>query len=212
MPEAPAPARQVPEVEVIDDAAAAVAALDPVRLRLLAELSSPLSAAALATRVGLARQKVNYHLRTLEAHGLVRQVDSRRWGGLTERLLVATAASYVVSPAALGVVAADPERSGGDRLSARYLLALAARIVREVGTLVRGADEAGQRLPTLALDTEIRFRSAEERSAFAAELTEAVTGLVSRYHDESAAGGRWHRLVVAAHPRPHPGPRLEEET
>lgn len=203
MPEAP----EVPEVEVIDDAAAAVAALDPIRLRLLGELSEPRSAAALASRVGITRQKVNYHLRTLETHGLVRQVDQRRWGGLTERLLVATAASYVVSPAALGAVAADPGRSP-DRLSARYLVALAARIVREVGTLIRRSDAAGKRLSTLALDTEIRFRSAAERSAFAAELTEAVTGLVSRYHDESAPGGRWHRLVVAAHPRP----RLEEET
>ena len=197
MPDAP----QVLDLEVIDDAAAAVAALDPLRLRLLAELSEPLSAAALASRVGVTRQKVNYHLRTLEAHGLVRQVDQRQWGGLTERMLVATAASYVVSPAALGAVAADPGRST-DRLSARYLLALAARLVREVGDLARRADAAGKRLPTLALDTEIRCRSAAERSAFAAELTEAVTGLVARYHDESTPDGRWHRLVVAAHPRP----------
>ena len=198
------PEVDVLDVEVIDDAAAAVAALDPLRLRLLAELSEPRSAATLASRVGVARQKVNYHLRTLEAHGLVREVDQRRWGGLTERLLVATAASYVVSPAALGAVAVDPERSA-DRLSARYLVALAARVVREVGELVRRSDAAGKRLPTLALDTEIRFRSAEERSAFAAELTQAVTALASRYHDESAPGGRWHRLVVAAYPLPNPG-------
>ena len=198
---------EVAEVEVIDDAAAAMAALDPLRMRLLAELAEPRSAAALASRVGVARQKVNYHLRTLESHGLVRQVDQRRWGGLTERLLVATAASYVVSPAALGAVAADPGRSA-DRLSARYLVALAARVVREVGDLVRRSDAAGKRLPTLALDTEIRFRSAAERSAFAAELTATVTDLAARYHDESAPHGRWHRLVVAAHPRP----RLEEET
>ncbi|HEV7760681.1 MAG TPA: helix-turn-helix domain-containing protein [Acidimicrobiales bacterium] len=200
MPEA-AGAPQVLDIEVIDDVAAAVAALDPLRLRLLAELSEPLSAAALAARVGIARQKVNYHLRTLEAHGLVHQVDQRQWGGLTERLLVATAASYVVSPAALGAVAADPGRST-DRLAARYLVALAARLVREVGDLARRSDAAGKRVATLALDTEIRFRSAAERSAFAAELTDTVTSLVARYHDESAPDGRWHRLVVAAHPRP----------
>jgi predicted ArsR family transcriptional regulator len=197
VPDAPA----VHDIDVIDDPAAAVVALDPVRARLLAELSTPLSAAALATRVGIARQKVNYHLRTLEAHGLVRQVDSRQWGGLTERVLVATASSYVVSPQAMGPVAPDPGRSA-DRMSARYLLALAARMVREVGGLVRRADEAGKRLPTLALDTEIRFASTAERAAFADDLAQAVTTLVSRYHDESAPGGRWHRLVVAAHPRP----------
>jgi hypothetical protein len=34
-------------------------ALDPMRARLLSELKEPASAAALAERVGLARQKVN---------------------------------------------------------------------------------------------------------------------------------------------------------
>ena len=86
------------DVEVIEDPAAAVVALDPIARRLLAALAEPASAAALAQRVGLPRQKVNYHLRALEAHGLVRLVEERAWGGITERIFVATAASYVVSP------------------------------------------------------------------------------------------------------------------
>ncbi|MDE2883083.1 MAG: helix-turn-helix domain-containing protein, partial [Acidobacteriota bacterium] len=86
------------DVAVIEEPAAAVVTLDPRRARLLAEMAEPVSAAALATRVGLPRQKVNYHLRTLEKHGLVRVADERKWGGLTERRLVATARSYVVSP------------------------------------------------------------------------------------------------------------------
>src|SRR5262249_31163083 len=122
----------VADLEVIEDPAAAVVALDPVRARLLAELVEPGSAASLANRVCLARPKVNYHLRALEAHGLVRPVEERRWGGIVERRVVATAASYVVSPAALGEAASDPARAS-DRLSARYLIALAARVVREVG-------------------------------------------------------------------------------
>jgi DNA-binding transcriptional ArsR family regulator len=191
----------VQDIQVIDDPAAATAALDPVRSRLLAELSAPASAATLAARVGLARQKVNYHLRALEAHGLVRLAEKRLWGGLTERLLVATAASYVVSPGALGPVAVDPDRER-DRLSAGYLIALGARVVREVGALVRRAKETGKRLATLAVDTEVRFRSAAERAAFSHELTDAITTLVAKYHDESAPGGRAHRLVVVAHPLP----------
>src|SRR3981081_2782241 len=90
------------DIQVIDDPAAATVALEPMRSRLLSELGAPASAATLATRVGLPRQKVNYHLRALEAHGLVRLTQERKWGGLTERLLVATAASHVVSPKALG--------------------------------------------------------------------------------------------------------------
>src|SRR5512145_1159559 len=183
------------DVQVIDDPTAAAVALEPTRSRLLAELAAPASAATLATRVGLARQKINYHLHALEAHGLVRLAEERKWGGLTERLLVATAASYVVSPSALGSVAVDPDREV-DRLSASYLIALGARVVREVGDLCRRAKEAGKRLATLAVDTEIRFRSATDRAAFSSELTEAVATLVAKYHDASAPGGRAHRLVV----------------
>src|SRR5436190_20735564 len=106
-----------------------------MRSRPPSELVVPASAAALVTPVALARQKVNYHLHALEAHRLVRLAQERKWGGLTERLLVATAASYVVSPSALGPVAADPNREI-DRLSASYLIALGARVVREAGDLV----------------------------------------------------------------------------
>jgi DNA-binding transcriptional ArsR family regulator len=190
------------DIQVIDDPAAATVALGPMRSRLLSELAAPASAATLATRVGLARQKVNYHLRALEAHGLVRLAQERKWGGLTERLLVATAASYVVSPSALGPVAIDPNREV-DRLSASYLIALGARIVREVADLVRRAKKAGKRLATLAVDTEVRFRSPGDRAAFTSELADAITKLVSKYHDASAPGGRAHRLVIVAHPLPH---------
>ena len=188
-------------IQVIEDPAAATVALEPTRSRLLSELVVPASAATLATRVGLARQKVNYHLHALEAHGLVRLAEERMWGGLRERLLVASAASYVVSPSALGPVAADPNREI-DRLSASYLIALGARIVRELGDLHRRARETGKRLATLAVDTEVRFRSATDRAAFSKVLTEAITILVSKYHDESVPGGRAHRLVVVAHPLP----------
>ena len=198
------------DVGIINDPAAAIVALDPVRSRLLGELAEPASAATLAARVGLARQKVNYHVRALEAHQLVREAGKRRWGGLTERLLVASASSYIVSPRALGPVALDPDR-GADRLSASYLIALAARVVDEVGDLLRRSREADKRLATMSIDTEIRFRSAADRAAFSNELIQTVTELVSRYHDESAPGGRAHRLVVVAHPLPHESRRVMEE-
>jgi DNA-binding transcriptional ArsR family regulator len=189
-------------VDVIDDPAAAMVALEPVRSRLLSELAEPASAATLAARMGMARQKINYHLRALETHHLVRVAEKRQWGGLTERLMVASAASYIVSPGAMGPVAADPDR-GADRLSASYLLALAARIVREVKALLGRAEEIEKRLPTLSIDTVIRFRSAADRAAFSQDLTTAVASLAARYHDASAQKGRAHRLVVVAHPLPH---------
>ena len=192
------------DVAVIEDPAAAEAALDPARARLLAELAEPRSATMLAAAAGLPRQKVNYHLRSLERHGLVELVEERRKGNVTERMLRATAASFVISPAALAAVAPDPARAP-DRLSATWLLALAAQLVRDVGDLIAGSARAQRRLATFAMDGEVRFASAADRAAFTGELTRAVTALVAKYHDEDAPGGRGHRLVIAVHPSARAG-------
>ena len=189
------------ELDVIEAPAAAALALDPIKARLLAALSQPASAASLAGRIGLTRQKVNYHLRALEDHKLIEPTGERQWGGLTERLMIATASSYVVSPAALGAIGADPARNN-DRLSASYVIALAARIVREVGDLWRTARQTDKRLATLSIDTVIRFKSPADRAAFTSDLTNAVAALAARYHDDTAPGGRPHRLVVASYPAP----------
>ena len=187
------------DVAVIDNPAAAEASLDPIRTRLLSELAEPGSASTLAARLGLARQKVNYHLRALERVGLIELREERRRGNMTERVMSATASSYVISPAALAAVAPDPARSP-DQLSAMWLVALAARLVREVGELMRGAKRARRPLATFGIDSEVRFASAADRAAFAAELSQSIERLVAAYHDESAAGGRRHRLLIALHP------------
>ena len=184
------------DVAVIEDAAAAEASLDPIRARILAALSEPHTATTLAALLGLARQKVNYHVKTLEQHGLVELVEERRKGNMTERVVRASAAAYVISPAALASVAPDPGRSP-DRLSAQWLLALAARLVRETGALINGAARAHKPLATFGLDAEVRFATPADRAAFVGELTDTVAALVSRYHTES---GRPHRVVVALHP------------
>jgi DNA-binding transcriptional ArsR family regulator len=187
------------DVAVIDTPAAAEASLDPMRARLLAELAEPGSATSLGAKIGLSRQKVNYHLRALERHGLIQLVEERKKGNVTERILRAAAASFVISPLALATVQPDPSRSP-DRLSARWLLALAAQLVRDVGELITGATQARQRVATFALDGEVRFASAADRAAFAEELTNAVSALVSKYHAATAEQGRDHRLIVAIHP------------
>lgn len=187
------------DIAVIEDPAAAEVSLDPIRARLLAELSNPGSATMLAARVGLPRQKVNYHLKTLEAHGLVEMIEERRKGNVNERIMRATAASYVISPTALASVEPDPARFP-DQLSASWLLAVAARLVRDVGALITGAAQARKRVATFAIDGTVRFASAADRAAFAEELAGAVTALVSKYHDQSAENGRDHRIIVAVHP------------
>jgi DNA-binding transcriptional ArsR family regulator len=177
-----------------------VTVIEDPEARLLAELAAgPASAAMLAGKVGLPRQKVNYHLKALEQHGLVELAEERRKGNVTERLMRATAASYVISPLALAAVQPDPDRFR-DQLSARWLLALGARLVRDVGSLITGAAKARQRLATYALDGEVTFASAADRAAFVRELTAGVSALIRKYDALDAEGGRAHRIVVAVHP------------
>ena len=142
-------------VAVIDDPAAAEASLDPIRARLLAELAEPGSATTLATRVGLTRQQANYHLRALERYGLVELVEKWRKGNCTEGVLQVTAASYVISPTALSAVA--------------------GRLVREVGELITRSSAAGKPVPTVGIDSEVRFASARDRAAFAVALHPKIT-------------------------------------
>ncbi|MBL0705899.1 ArsR/SmtB family transcription factor [Sinomonas cellulolyticus] len=197
------------EVVVIEDAAAAAASLDPLRARLLRELAAPSSAAGLAAKVGLPRQKVNYHLHALEEHGLVELVEERRKGNVMERVLQATASSYVISPSVISLVQPDPEHLR-DRFSAYWLVALAARLLRDVGRLLSGAVAARQQLATFAVDGEVTFASAASRAAFASELGAEVARLAAKYHDPGAAGGRKHRLVVALHPALKEDPNPKE--
>jgi DNA-binding transcriptional ArsR family regulator len=203
----------VDQVAVIESPAAAEVSLDPIRSRLLAELAEPGSATTLASRIGIPRQKVNYHLHALERHGLVELVEERRKGNVTERLLRASASSYVISPVALSALEPDPARSP-DRLSAYWLLALAARLVRDVGRLLVGAARTHKRVATFGIDGEVRFATAADRAAFAEELSHALARLVAKYHDAGAERGRDHRVIVAIHPLPktEPPSALPKET
>jgi DNA-binding transcriptional ArsR family regulator len=188
-------------VEVVDDRSRAAALLRGPRLRVVEALAERAdSAAGLAGRLGVPRQTLNYHLRQLEGVGLLELVEERRKGNCVERVLRPAAAAFVISPTALGALAADPDRIS-DRFSAAYLLARAARLVRDLAVLARRAPTA----PTLSLETEIRFASAADRAAFARELGDAVERLVATYHDDAAPRGRRFVLLAAVHPVPQKG-------
>ena len=114
-----------------------------------------------------------------------RVVEERRKGNVTERLLRAAAASYVISPSALAAVAPDPARAP-DRLSARW---------RRAGPPPKPQTGLPRRRPLLK-----KKKRPRHRAAFTGELVQAVTSLVAKYHDERAEGGREHHLVIAVHP------------
>jgi DNA-binding transcriptional ArsR family regulator len=182
-------------VAIVEDVQRLRALVRGPRLRLLEALRErPDSASGLAERLGAPRQTINYHLRQLEQAGLVELVEERGHGRCVERVVAPAAAAFTLSPAMLGPLA-PRSRDVDDRTSAEYLAARAGEIVRDVGRLLGRAEP----VPTLTLETQIRFASAEERAAFARDLQEAIERLVSTYHDDRAGEERF-TLLVAAHP------------
>jgi DNA-binding transcriptional ArsR family regulator len=192
-------------VHILQSLSSAAAVLDGTRLQILAGLREPGSAAGVARALGLPRQRVGYHVRALEKEGLLERVGERRTRGTVEHLLQATARSYVVSPEALGQLGAT-RAEVQDRFSSAYQVAAAARTVRDLAILQVGATMAGKRLPTLTLETEVRFTSPEAQRAFARELTDAVMDLAARYHQAHAPEGRTFRFLLAGHPALAPAP------
>jgi DNA-binding transcriptional ArsR family regulator len=192
-------------VEVLDAAETASALLDPSRLRILTALREPDSSAGVARTLGLPRQRVGHHVRALEAAGLLTCVGERKKRNCIERLLQATARAYVLAPRLLGELglSADEVR---DRFSSTYLLAAANRVIEEVGALRPRAEAAGKKLPTLTLQTEVRFASARSQNEFLEELLAAFSELVSRHHRPDAPGGRTFRISLLGHPALAPEP------
>ncbi len=179
----------------------AASVLNPMRLQILDALREPGSATTVARQLGLARQKVNYHLRELEKAGLLEEVEQRRAGNCIERIVRAKATHYLINPAVLGALAAD----GGaveDRFSSAYLIALASGLIRDVAEAQQRAVKAKKRVPTLAMQADVRFATAEDRRAFAEELANAVAKLVAKYHDDETPGGRSTRFIVGGYPTP----------
>ncbi len=142
---------------------------------------------------------LHYHLQLLEKAGLIELVEERRKGNCTERVLRARALSYLISPSVLGALGRTPEEQR-DRFSVAYLVSVAARAIRDLAVLRHRSQHAGKRLATLTIETEVRFASAEARTAFAEELTNTLANLAAKYHDAGAPNGRTFRFFTGAYP------------
>jgi DNA-binding transcriptional ArsR family regulator len=193
--------RRSPEgLRVVADPSRAARALSPIRRRALAALGeAPDSATGLAERLGTSRQLLNYHLRELEKAGFLELVEERRKGNCTERVMRAKARHWLIDPGALAGLADEP-LPPADRFSATYLVALAARAIREVAGLIGKAAGAKKRLATLAIDADVRLARPADFPAFAEDLARAVGEVIARHTDEETAGGRRFRIVAGAWP------------
>jgi DNA-binding transcriptional ArsR family regulator len=183
-------------------------ALAPLRRRLLSRLRTPASATELARELEISRQKINYHLRRLEEAGLIELVEERQRRGCVERIMRARADAYVIDPSLMSVGPSidsnqgPRERAGeGDRHAAEHLVAVASDTVREVTRMQAAAGQAGLRLLTFTLETEVRLGAPADLHRFTESLAHAIASVVS---DFDSPGGRAYRVVGAGHPTPKP--------
>jgi DNA-binding transcriptional ArsR family regulator len=195
--------------DIIDDPARARTALQPIRSRLLHLLERPQSAPQLAKAMGMPRQRVLYHLRKLEADRLVEAHEHGSVGRRIDRSYARTATSYAIAPKTLGGVAVDP-RTVEDAFSSAYLSAVAGRALNDLAALTRAAAARGKRVPTLTLETDIRFATPADQRRFADELATAFATLAARYHQPDAPQGRTFRVFACGYPAV-PSPATEPE-
>ena len=157
-------------------------------------LAEPDSAAGLSRRLGVPRQKLNYHLRELEREGFLELIEERRKGNCMERVVRAVAREFLIAPQ-------SGERVTADRFSAAYLASTAARMIRELafGLHPRSPRRKTRRHAHPGNRDPLRQRL-ESRAAFAEEMTASMAQLSAKYHDERAEGGRRFRLLSAVYP------------
>jgi DNA-binding transcriptional ArsR family regulator len=186
-------------LDIIDDPTRARTALQPIRLRLLHLLERPQSAPQLARAMGMPRQRVLYHLRTLEAQQLVEAHEHGQVGRRIDRSYARTASSYAIAPKTLGGVAVD-SRTVADAFSSAYLSAVAGRALNDLAALGRAAAARGKRVPTLTLETDVRFATPADQRRFADELTAALAALAAKYHQPDAPQGRTFRVFACGYP------------
>lgn len=179
------------DLTLVDQAPAAHAALSPLRLAILRSLDEPASATELAAHLGLTRQKVNYHLGVLEAHGLVAVVKERQRRGFRERVFERRG-NVVLAP---DLLASGDNR---DAMSAEAAVAAASDVIRSVGHLSATAQAEEKHLVTATMVTDVAFRTPAELAAF----LEGVAALAARFDAGPADDGHRMRVTLVSHPVP----------
>ncbi|MCB1059907.1 MAG: helix-turn-helix transcriptional regulator [Calditrichaeota bacterium] len=186
-------------LRLITELDVAAGLLNLERQELLELLAEPNSASSLARITKRPRQQINYHLRELEKRGLIKHVEDRKRGNCVERVLVRADESLCISPSVLGALAPVPEREP-DKLSANYLIATAAKLIRELGHIAMHAGKKRKKVATFTLSAEVRFASPEKRAEFAREASDALARISAKYNDDQSPEGRTFNWIFGAYP------------
>ena len=180
--------------------------ISPMRRAVLEQLREPASAAAVAARLGVSRQRIAYHVRELEQAGLVQMVEERTRRGCVERIVRVTPGAVVVGTDVIGDLPAASQTANQDRFAADTLLALSARTVNDVAQLGERARASGRRLVTFAIEADVGFAQPADIERFTTRLAEAVTRLVAEFD----TGERQHRFRVVAGGYPQPRDSVQD--
>jgi DNA-binding transcriptional ArsR family regulator len=193
------------EIHCITDRSRAADILHPLRLEILRLAHEPVSASELSPRLGLSRQRVNYHVRLLARSGFLRRAGRRRRRNMIEQRYVASARAFLLSPELLGGVGADWRRIE-DTGSAGYLMALNCQMGSDLVRVWRESGKTGKPVSTPSLKFQFRFESSEQSERFTRALQEAVVRVVTDHTspnlkpDGSPAPGKPYRLVLGCYP------------
>jgi DNA-binding transcriptional ArsR family regulator len=170
----------------------AEALLKPRRVDLLRRMAEECTCTQLAGELGETPQRVYYHVKKLEAAGLVERVSERRVRGIVEGIYRARARSYWLSPRLVGEIGG--RRRAGDALSLGYLLELVEQLGADVAALAQRGETG---VPSLGLTGEVRLPP-ERRAAFLHDLQSTFEALLTRH---GAGEGEPFALALACYPK-----------
>ena len=184
---------------VLDSVQQARLLFQPIRLDLLQLLALPHSCGELAGELGCTPQKVHYHIKALEAAGLVQRVGERKVRALTEAIYQATAQQFW--PGAALLHSLGGHTAAQDALSKNYLLSLAEELGSDAARLALSSAEEQRDHPTLSLSAQVNLADPRRRSAFLHELQLAMQRLAEKYGAEADEGtAEAYKLVLACYP------------
>lgn len=176
----------------IESVEQADALLKPKRVAVLRELASPRTCTQVGQSLGDTPQAIYYHVKRLQAAGLVTLASEHRVRGIVEGVYQSVARSFWVSPDVVGRLG-EP-RSREALLGLGYLLDLSESMQRDLAALASGPVA----LPSFGIAGDIAL-APEDGAEFVAALQRAVGEVLTRY-----GGGDGHpfRLTLACYPRP----------
>ena len=150
-----------------------VLALSAVRRRVLAALDTPASASGVADRLGLTRQKVNYHMRALEDAGLVHLHEERPRRGMTERVMQRSQDLVLIEPTAF----AEVDLPVGDVIGLTGVISSATDVIRLAAKVAHAASASDSRVASAALNADVRLRD----PAALRELIDDVAAVIAKH-------------------------------